>query len=88
MGEDGVETALAALREDVSRLRDEGRERSQKIEQVLLQATKTNCCVNGLEARERARDEKMSTLEKRIWQVAALLAALGGFGKDIIGIFN
>ena len=88
MGEDGVEAALAALREDVSRLRDEGRDRSQKIEQVLLQATKTNGRVNGLEARERSRDEKMSTLEKRIWQVAALLAALGGVGKDLIGIFH
>ena len=88
MGTDGIEATLAALRNDISRLRDEGRERSQKLEQVLLQATKTNGRVNGLEARERAQDEKMSTLEKRIWQVAALLAALGGFGKDVLGFFN
>lgn len=71
-----------ALEETVRLLREEGHERSAKLEAILLQVTKTNGRVTGLEARERERDAKLDKVEKRVWQVAtAICIALPGVAK-------
>lgn len=89
MSEDSAESVRwHAIEESIRVLREEGHERSAKLEAILLQATKTNGRVNGLEARERERDAKLDKVEKRVWQVATAICILMPGASKLLGIFT
>ncbi|MBQ9759251.1 MAG: hypothetical protein IJW12_05725 [Opitutales bacterium] len=79
MSEDAIKVELNGLHQDVTLLREEGRARGEKIDQMLERTVDVEVRVEKLEDDGEANRERFKELDSRIWKMAGLLAiALGG----------
>lgn len=88
MSEDAIRVELQGLRED-------GRRRGDKIDEVLRETTKIDKRVDRLKGvvdlhteKLNSHDVKIDNLEKRIYQIGFLLLVLHGSAREVLAIFS
>lgn len=91
MSEDAIRTELCGVRHDVQQLRQEGRERGEKIDSMLVETAQVKVRVSKLEDDNNGHKARFKEIENTIYRAGFWAAvALGGAGglREILDLLN